>query len=315
MKPASEIEINLAALSVALWRRRVLALVLALIGGAGGVAWYKLSDKKYSGAILFVRQEQESGLKGLGSLGILAGGLGGNLGESESPVLAHVEKFVKTREFAGQLKDSVYSGRTLFQRLVPEPEKAKPDADEAFFHALTGLYEVEKENSTISFKVRDKDPDFCVYLPRVLYHAFQEDHQAIKMNAIRENLAFLEGLVEKYRLEKGAASERLEQFLANNQSTDAPHLQKKRNDLFLDVKLAEEKYVVAVKEREAMKIKNEKREEELIVLENPFRPSYPVFPNKYLCLALPVLGCWVGLFLWVAARDRRKWLVPVRSGE
>lgn len=245
-----------------------------LIGCILGASIFGRSKKKFSAEIFFVKSNSEQSFDGLSNLGILGGGLGAKLNVSESPLLEHFEKYVYTREFINELKLEKFNDSTLYDIFSPSSNDSL-NKFETFYSTLKSKFEIKKKDGMFSFKVESSSPEMSCFLANKLFLEFKNQYQLLKIKNMESNLNFLNQLVARYEVERSEAKKSLQKFMEANHNVTSPYLMEKQNDLILNVRLAEEKYVLSIKEKESAKIKNEKKQEELIVIQNPYLDKSP----------------------------------------
>lgn len=296
--------IDLAQLIRAVLRRKVILLFALAAGLAAGLAWHAMAKKRYSSTISFVRNqatEDASPLGGLGPLSLL--GLGGQTWDP--PLLKFIDKYLKSREFIAQLKSESYHGQSLAKALDP---KATDTTVGAFYGSMVGRIKVIKETGLISIKVWDPDPALSLHLTNRVFERFQADFDDARRKAIQENLSFANELVAKSRRDLASAASALREFLERNRGLGSPSLEQSRNELMMKQRLAEERYLMSEKERGALEIKNERKEQSLVIIERPFLPGAPEYPKRLITLALPLLGSMALAFLLIGFLERRAWI-------
>lgn len=296
--------VDLARLAGAAAARKWLVLAMLFTGAAAGAAWHALAERRYAAHIAFVKSQAEdhaAGLMGMGSLGLL-----GVAGQSqEPPLLRYIERYLKTRDFLREFDSLYYFGAPLRAHLS-EPGEALDSI--GFYEALGARLKVDKEDGLIIIKALDRDPAFTVFLADRVYEMFRLDYEQARLQMIEENLNFANDLVARKRAELSQATVVLRDFLEANRGLGSPSLEQRRGELALKVKLAEEKYILAEKEKSTLEIKHEKKDQSLAVIERPFIPLRPEYPRRMVTLVLPILGSLLLALLLVGVLDRRRWI-------
>lgn len=296
--------IDMAQFFRAVLRRKGILLLAAIAGVAAGLAWHALAAKRYSSTISFVRNQamdEASPLGGLGPLSLL--GMGGQTWDP--PLLKFIDKYLKSREFISQMRSESYLGQPLPVALDPK----KPDTTaEGFYGRMSGRIKVVKETGLISIKVWDRDPGLSMHLTNLVFDRFQADFDNARRKAIQENLEFANDMVAKSRKELTGAGSALRDFLERNRGLGSPSLEQQRNELMMKERLAQERYLMAEKERGALEIKNERKEQSLVIIEKPFLPASPDYPKRILTVTLPLLAAFALAFLAIGILDRRSWI-------
>jgi uncharacterized protein involved in exopolysaccharide biosynthesis len=296
--------IDLAQFVRALLRRKGIVLLAAIAGLAAGLAWHALAVKRYSSTISFVRNQamdEASPLGGLGPLSLL--GMGGQTWDP--PLLKFIDKYLKSREFISQMRSESYLGQPLPVVLNPK----KPDTTaEDFYSRMVGRIKVVKETGLISIKVWDRDPGLSLHLTNLVFERFQTDFDNARRKAILENLAFANDMVAKSSRDLTSAGSALRDFLERNRGLGSPALEQQRNELMMKERLAQERYLMSEKERGALEIKNERKEQSLVIIEKPFLPSSPDYPKRIITVALPLIAVLALAFLIIGFLERHAWI-------
>lgn len=308
-----EVDINLLNLFKAAWSKKVIFLASLAIGTAVGAAWFKLGEKRFSASISFVQSREETDLSAMGGLGALSM-LGVGAATSDPPLLKFMEKYVKTREFILSIQDSLYAGEPLHVKILGNTARG-PASDEVFFMRTAPMFKITKEAGLLTIKATHPDSAFALALANLIYSSFSQRFDRERRNILRDNLDFVSDLVEKSKTEMQRASGNMRIFLEQNRELGAPHLLQKRNELLLESRLAEEKYVQAEKERSLLEIKNEKKDARLVVIENSFMPRSPEYPKLIICMAVPIVTSMVLCGMIIAVLDRRRWITLIPSAK
>lgn len=288
---------------VVLKRKGILLLALAA-GLAMGIAWQILAKKKYSTMTSFVRNQATddlSAMGGLSSLSLL--GMGGNT--ADPPLIKFIDKYLKSREFIAQLRGESYLGAPLAKALGM---KEGDTSAEAFYGTLSSRIKVVKETGLITIRIWDRDPEFSLFLTKRIYEKFEADFDLARRKTIRENLAFAGDVVLKSRRELSESASAMRDFLERNRGLGSPALELSRNELMMKMKMAEERYLMAEKERATLEIKNERKEQGLAVIEKPFLPTSSIYPKLSVTLPVSVILAMFIAFLLIGILERRAWI-------
>lgn len=289
-------------------RWKLLGLFLCL--GAGlGLSLILNSKKVYLSSVSFVQSSSGSDISSMGGMGALSL-LGFNAGTSEPPMIKHFEKYLSTLDFVIQLKDSMYKDTSLYQRLLGL-DSLRPDAVELFADRVGALSSIRRAEGLVNLEVKHTDPEFAFFLVQAIYKNFYRDFETDRKKSIRDNLGLVEEFVEKTRSELQRATANLRVFLDRNRGFGSPDLEQRRGELMLEVRLAEERYVAAEKEKGILEIRNEKRDQGLTVIERPHVPLRPANTRKTLVLVFSIFLFMVAGVAFIMVLDRKKWLVKV----
>lgn len=306
-EPARELEIDLLGLLRILVRRKLLFALAVILGLGGGLAAHRLLPKRYESGVSFAFQTQGGGNSRLQQLAALAGNV--NLRQEGSPFVAHLKPFSKTREVTGRLMDLRYGDSTLRQILLgPAVDTAGKDIAYSFHSKVTSLYELLKEDEMYRLSVEMDDPAKARFLAQNLFDTISWLLEEKRREGIKKKLVFLDSLVNGYRMQYEASSNSKKKFQMENLDANSPVLAQRREQIYLQLKLDEEKYLLSVREREELRIRYQQSEEPLIVLEGAFIPQYPIFPSRTKCLLAGVALTLLLLVLAVGYRDRSAWI-------
>jgi hypothetical protein len=301
-----ELEINLATFLKVIWSRKLILAFLLVLAACGGAAWFKFQKKTYVSSVTFVQSKGDvdlSAMQGLGALSML--GMGG--ATSEPPLLKYLEKYIKTREFLLSLRDSMYRDTSVIRKLLG-PGADLPNAQLAYLGKIAPLLKVTRDNGMVTIKASHTDSLFSFFLVNTVYSTFSRDFSQERRNLLRDNLVFVRELVEKTQEESQKAAAALRVFMEQNREMGAPIIEEKRHAIMLRVKMAEEKYVQSEKEKALLEIKNERKDESLVIIEKAFIPDSPASPVLALCLAVPIVLALVLGIIAIGIADRRKWI-------
>jgi capsule polysaccharide export protein KpsE/RkpR len=298
--PQRAMVIDMAQLIQAVFRRKGILLFAILAAIATGMAWHATAKRKYTATVSFVRNQPDEApaLGGLGSFSIL--GLGGQ--SSEPPLLKFIDKYLASREFISHLQKRTIQGQPLPKALSPDTSA------EGFYGVMSDRIKVTKETGLISITLWDHDAGTSLQLANLVFDQYETDFDNARHKSIQENLTFANEMVGKSRRDLVSAASALRDFLERNRGLGSPALEQARNELMMNEKLAEERYMMAEKERGALEIKNERNEQGLVIIERPFFPSSPVYPKRLVTMSLPL---FIGLFLalvLIGILERRTWI-------
>jgi hypothetical protein len=308
-----ELEIDLAALVREFLRRWIWLLLASILGFLAGKTATMAMTKKYSARLVFVPEDASSSGQMLSSLSLITGRMGLS-GESETqPYLSHFEKFLKTRNFTSSLRNTMERDSALGS--VKNWYGAGVLESESRFNSwasscLKGL----KKDGLYNLEAVSKDPELSYLLVRLAFKTFEERIHMARMETLEEDLSFVQGLVSNSKADMRRVSDDLRRFLERNRSATSPELQQVEQRMHLDLKLAEEKYVLAIKELETIKIKKEKKSGKEVLIETPYLDPNPVFPDGFrfglgggiaaFFLCALVIG-FAGKGRWIVKRSRQ----------
>jgi capsular polysaccharide biosynthesis protein len=305
-----EWEINLLRLAKEIGRKWWILAIAVFAGLGAGYVLSKVMTKKYSSKVVFVTEQSKSIEQTLPSLGLLTGGLGLGGLTSEPPFISHFEDFIKTRSFLGSLKEKVATDSTR-ELLLKYYGAEVMDTGTAFYGVAGSLLKGTRKDGLIKLEAITKDPALSLGLAKAAFVTFQTKLNQVRMQSVMENLDFIQKLVARNLQDYEQKSGELRIFLERNMDASSPSLQQTKQRLMLSVKLAEEKYILSIKEEETLKIKRDKTENNIVMIEEPYFSVFPVSPSAPLNLALGgFLGCALSIF-FVMMYKRKTWLVRV----
>ncbi|MDQ3001288.1 MAG: Wzz/FepE/Etk N-terminal domain-containing protein [Fibrobacterota bacterium] len=309
METKKALEIDLPSLVKAIYRRKTWVLAAAVTGLALGFAHYKLAKRLYSSTVVFTSDSGQNKLGRMGQFAMLTGGL--DLGGESSPYLTHIEKYAESRELSDQLRGVRRGDSTLTQILV-KGEVYRNDTSHAFHGAVTSLYTLKKDaDGLFSLEAKTSTPEFSRFLADSVFAGLDKNIREKKRQNTNKRLEFVNSLVDNYHDEMKTSSDRVRNFLAENLGASSPALLQKRGFLTMDQKLAEEKYLMAVKQREELRVQMDQRQDQLVVIEPAYVPLHHIFPTKLKSVVPAFALLCILCFLTIAYLDRKAWIYPV----
>ncbi|MDB5103999.1 MAG: hypothetical protein JWP91_1688 [Fibrobacteres bacterium] len=295
---AKELVIDFAVLIRILVRRWAWIAGAVAIGIAAGYGAAKLMSPKYKARVVFVPGGGGGMNQNLQALGMLTGKLGISSDASEPPFLSHFEDFLKTRNFLGEMRGDIQGDTVLTGMLSRFYGAGVTSSDSVFYGTASGLIKPVKEKELFIIEVVTPDPRLSFLLSQAAFDAFDKKLKSTRMQSAADNLKFIQKLAAETRREMEIRSDELRQFQENNHDASSPNLMRIRQGLMLNLKLAEEKYILTVKENEAAKIQLEKQEENLVLIDKPYFDPASIFPKPSKFMAL---GALLAAFATIAA--------------
>lgn len=308
MESKKALEIDLPGLIKALYRRKAWVFAAFAAGLALGFAHYKFAKRLYTSRVVFTSEAGQSKGGRLGQLALLTGSL--DLGSESSPYLVHIEKYAESRDLTDRMRTMRIGDSTLLQILV-KGKVYKDDTGYSFHSALTSLVKLKKDpDGLFNLEATTDSPEFSRYLADSAFAALDRNLDEKKRESTNKRLEFANSLVDKYYDEMKSASDRMRIFQAENLGASSPALLQRRGFLTMDQKLAEEKYLMAFKQREELRVQMDQSQDQLIVIEPAYLPLYPTSPTKSKSVVpAAALLCLVGI-LAIAYLDRKAWIYP-----
>jgi uncharacterized protein involved in exopolysaccharide biosynthesis len=302
---ASQVEIDLLALLKCIKRRWILLTAFCLAGASVGYSVCLFSPKKYRSIISFAFQSDQAGASRLAQLALLAGASG--MKTSVSPYITNLPEFAETREVTSRMAGFRYHDSALSQILAGVSDVSK-DSLFKFHSKLVSMFQIKKKEEVYRLTFQSGDPVFAKVVADSLFGVIVKIIEEKRRKTLGQKLEFTSALVEKYRGQFHAASDRLKNLLLRNVGINSPDLIDQRSRLMLEQQVEQEKYLFSVKEQEDLRIQLQQSDTPLVILEEAFVAPFPYYPSKPIFMLGFLLGF---LFLYVTAvatLDKKAWI-------
>ncbi|MDR2580450.1 MAG: hypothetical protein LBC85_05595 [Fibromonadaceae bacterium] len=321
-----EDEIDLSRLIARIFRRKILALVTAVICFAAAVVYLKVAPKFYETSTKFVYQ---SAAKQTGNLSAFAALAGISLGGSSDDGSAYMEDIIKSRDFLSQftgrewlIADTNRTADTLSPMTLEEFWRIEIDSTindrEKFLQA--GIIHRILKNKYITY-MQDKKTGIITITtmfedPKLAYEfnvAIFEELNNTLLHKMRfkasENRKFIEERLEEIKRDLKSSEEILLGFRQRNRSWNDPSIQLQESRLMRDVAINQELALQLQKQFELAKIEESKDMPLLDIIESPRRALGHSKPRSKIILAIGlaggiIMGLMFALFydLWITER-------------
>jgi uncharacterized protein involved in exopolysaccharide biosynthesis len=302
--PVSQLSIRAVLLPLLKSYRLVGAVVLICAGL--GVLHFLTATPRYESALTVLpdRQGSNSLLQGLGDLGALTGI---QLPGASDPSLIYPEVLRSDRILSEILSSIGPSGSNFQEALGFEATSVGKSRAMKY---LRRHIKVRRDNRTKIIKVTAsmESAEFAHHVATTLAVSLDKYFRMASMNSAREMGLALDGRLSEIAVALDAAESRLAEFLVKNrQVTGVPILQMEADRLKRGVLIQETMFIEVTRQRELMRITENKDLKVINILDEPVKPDEPVFPRP---LQSVVLGAILGLILAISFVYFRIYIYP-----
>lgn len=300
-------DIDLSRLIARILRRKVLAIVIAILCFAAALAYAKFASKFYETSTKFVYQ---SSAKQSGNLAALAAFAGISMGGSSDDGSAYMEDIIKSTDFllpligrewfvadTNKVSDTL-APITLKEFWEVEIDSAVSDKERVLQAIIIGKilnkkyikYEQDKKTGIISVTTMFEDPKLSYEFNLAIFEELNNTLLHKMRFKATENRKFIEERLDEVKTDLRKSEEVLLRFKQQNRSGNDPSIQLQESRLLREVTINQELALQLQKQFELAKIEEAKDMPLLDVIESPRRALGHSKPHLKRIAAVGLMG-------------------------